>query len=132
MSNLDSDRLLKDILKNSRPELTNPGFKTATMKRIVREDRRRRIVNNILLNLFVFIATDALILLALWLSGLTVFDLADGSVKVINQLLFQVGQLKEPVVGNNLMSYLLASLGGITAMLGIRLVLKSDNGLFLR
>lgn len=132
MNNSDSERLIKDILKNSRMELTDPDFSSATMKRIVRVEKKRRILNDVLLDLFVFIATDALICLVLWLTGLSVFDLAEGPVKMIDQLLFQVGQLKYTVAGNNLTSYLPLSLLWIASLFGVRLVMKSDSGLFLR
>lgn len=114
-----NDGITRDILKNSYLELTDPEFESATMKRIARQSRRRRIAGNILLNIVAFVVIDTFIFLFLKLIGLSVFDLADGSVNLLNGILSQTGQLKGTIVGNNLGTYMLLSLGGVIAILTI-------------
>ncbi len=116
---LNDDKLTRDILKKSYVELTDPEFSAATMKRIVRESWRRRIVNNFLVNLLVFIAIDALIWLGLRLTGMSAFELANRSISLLNTMLFQASELKEIVAGNHLATYLVLSIGGLAALLAI-------------
>jgi hypothetical protein len=119
MKDLNDDKLARDILKKSYVELRNPEFNASAMNRIVRESRRLRIVNNLLVNLLVFIAIDALILLGLQLTGMSALDLAYRSVTLLNRILFQASELKETVMGNYLATYVVLSIGGIAAILAI-------------
>jgi hypothetical protein len=119
MKDLNDDKLTRDILRNSYLEPEDPDFKRAMMARIMRESRRRHILNNVLVNLMVFVATDALIYSLLRLTGLSVADLAYRSVDLLNRILFHTGQLKIPVAGNNLPTLLLLSFAGVIAILTI-------------
>jgi len=119
MKDFNDDKLMRDILRKSYVELTDPEFDSATMKRIIRESRRRRIVNNFLLNLLVFIAIDALIWLGMQLTGMDVFDLTNRTLTLLNGILLRAGEVKETVAGNHLTPYLVLSIGGIAAILAI-------------
>ncbi len=116
MKDLHDDGLIKDILRNSYMEPADPGFESATMKRIVRESRRRRILDNVLVSLQVFVATDAIIYLLLRLAHLNIFDLADRSAALINGIIYQAGVAKDTVGGNQTAALVLVSLAGITAL----------------
>ncbi len=119
MKDLNDDKLMKDILKKSYVELTDPGFDSTTMKRIVRESRRRRILSNFLVNLLVFISIDALILLGMRLTGMDVFDLTNRTLSLLYGILLRAGEVKETVAGNHLSTYVVLSIGGIAALLAI-------------
>lgn len=116
MKDLSDDRATREILKNSYLELTDPEFRSATMKKIFRDSRRRRIRNNILIGLQVFVATDAIIYLLLRLAHLNVFELANRSAQLVNGIIYQAGVAKETVGGNHLAAVVLVSLAGITAL----------------
>ncbi len=119
MKELNDDNLTRDILKKSYVELADPEFNAATMKRIVRDNWKRRVVNDFLLNILVFISIDALIWLGIRLAGMNVFDLTNRTLSLLNRILFQAGELKETVTGNHLATYLVLAVGGMAAILAI-------------
>jgi Na+/proline symporter len=100
------DKLTKDILKNSYLEITNPDFNQTTMKRILHESRKQRILENFLLSFVVFVAVDALILLFLWLLGLNVFDVALRSGSISQELLLHIMKLKDAILHYGFMKYI--------------------------
>ncbi len=117
MKDLNDDKLTRDILRNSYLDLDDPEFGAATMKRIARATRRRRIFNEILLNLLVFVATDALIYLFLRATGMSVFDLAGRSAAFLDRIFARAGELK--AAGGNLATYLVVTFAGIMAIISI-------------
>ncbi len=119
MKNLNIDKLTKDILKNSYLELTNPDFSIKTMKRIVRADRRRRVLENILFCFLVFAAVDALILLGLWLTGLDPLDVAVRLGDVPHMMLAHAEKLENSIIGNAFIKYIMMSIGGVMVILMI-------------
>ena len=119
MSDLKDDREAREILKQSLLELINPDFNAATMKKIYRENRKRRIVSNLATNLFIFAVIDSLILMAVRVTGLSVFELSYRGVNLLNRVLGQAAVLKEAVSENGLVTYLVLSIGGIAALLAI-------------
>ena len=76
IKNSNIDKLTKDILKNSYMEVTDPDFNVTTMKKILRENHKQHVFENIILSFLVFVAVDTLIFLVLWLTGLNIFELA--------------------------------------------------------
>ena len=119
MSDLKDDREAREILKQSLLELINPDFNAATMKKIYRENRKRRILGNLATNLFIFAVIDSLILMAVRVTGLSVFELSYRGVNLLNRVLGQAAVLKEAVSENGLVTYLVLSIGGIAALLAI-------------
>ena len=117
MQNSDIDKLTKDILKNSYLEVTDPDFNSATMKIVLHESRKRRILENIFLCFLAFAAVDTLIFLVLWLLGLNVFDIALRLGAMPRDILIQVGQLRSSLVKNEDIMYVMLSFGGIMAIL---------------
>jgi hypothetical protein len=106
MNNSDIDRLTKDILKNSYLEVTDTDFNGTTMKRVLRESRRQRILQNFLLCFLVFVAVDALILLVIWFLGLNVFDVALRSGNISQELLLHIEKLKDSILQNGYIEYI--------------------------
>lgn len=119
MNSINDDRVMKDIVRDSYLDLTDPEFNSATMKRIVCDTRRRRVLNGIFVNLLVFVAIDSLILLLLSLTGSSVADLAGEAVKFLDSILFRTGQLKAPVAASQLAAYVMLSVAGILAIFAI-------------
>jgi hypothetical protein len=117
MQNSNIDKLTKDILKNSYLEVTDPDFNSATMKIVLQESRKRRILENIFLCFLAFAAVDTLIFLVLWLLGLNVFDIALRLGAMPRDILIQVGQLRSSLVKNEGIMYVMLSFGGIMAIL---------------
>jgi hypothetical protein len=113
------DRLTKDILKNSYLEVTDPDFNQTTIKRVLREDRRRRILQNILMCFFVFAAADTLILLAIWLLGLNIFDLIVNSGSISFELFSHINVLKDSILKNDFIKYIFLLLIVIAIVDGI-------------
>jgi hypothetical protein len=113
------DRLTKDILKNSYLEVTDPDFNQTTIKRVLREDRRRRILQNILMCFFVFAAVDTLILLAIWLLGLNIFDLIVNSGSISFELFSHINVLKDSILKNDFIKYIFLLLIVIAIVDGI-------------
>ncbi len=120
MKELNDDKLTREILKKSYVELADPEFNAAAMKRIVRDSRRRRFVNDFLLNIMVFISIDALLWLGMRLTGMDVFELTNRTLSLLNRILFQAGELRQTVAGNNhLATYVVLCIGGIAALLAL-------------
>jgi hypothetical protein len=119
MKKSNIDKLTKDILKSSYLEVTDPDFNITTMKKILRESRKQRVLENILLCFLVFVAVDALILLVLWLSGLNIFNVAIWSGSVPHEILFQAEELKNSIIENAFIKYVMVSFSGIMVILMI-------------
>ncbi len=119
MKEFSDDKLMRDILKKSYVELTDPEFDSATLRRIVRESRKRRIVNNLLVNFLAFIAIDSIIWLSMHLTGMDVFDLTNRTLILLDGILLRAGEVKETVAGNHLTPYLVLAIGGIAALLAV-------------
>ena len=117
MKDLNDDKLTRDILRNGYLDLDDPEFTAATMKMIAHETRRRRIINEIFLNMLVFVATDALIYLLLRLTGMSVFDLSGRSAALLNDLFSRAGELK--AAGGNVATFLAVSFAGIMVIFSI-------------
>jgi hypothetical protein len=119
MKNSNIDKFVKDILKSSYLEVTDPDFNVTTMKKILHESRKQRVLENILLCFLVFVAVDALIFLVLWLSGLNIFDVAIRSGSVPHEILFHTEKLKNSIIENAFIKYVMLSFGGLMAILMI-------------
>ncbi|MFZ1977560.1 MAG: hypothetical protein WAV76_06350 [Bacteroidota bacterium] len=115
--NSNIEMLTKEILKSSYLEVTDPDFNGTTMKKILHESRRRRILENIFLCFLAFAAVDTLIFLVLWLLGLNVFNIALQSSNMPREILFQIGELRNSLVKNEFIMYVMLSFGGIMALL---------------
>ncbi len=89
MKDLKDDAAAKELIRDSYVELTNPDFKSDTMNRIYRHARRRRILENVVVNVLAFVAIDALIWLGLKLTGVTVSGLAKNSAALLGQYFLQ-------------------------------------------
>jgi hypothetical protein len=119
MNNPNIDKLTNDILKSSYLEVTDPDFNVTTMKKILHESRKQHLLDNILLGFLVFVAVDTLVFLVLWLTGLNIFDVAIRSVSVPHEILFQAGKLKNSIIANGLLKYVMLSFGALMAILMI-------------
>ncbi len=119
MNRPENDGETREILRKSLLDLSDPEFNAVTMKRIYRESRKRRIVSNLATNLFIFAVIDTLILMAVRVTGLSVFELSYRGVNLLNRVLGQAAVLKEAVSENGLVTYLVLSIGGIAALLAI-------------
>jgi hypothetical protein len=117
MKNSNIDKLAKDILKSSYLEITDPDFNIMTMKKILRESRKQRVLENILLCFLVFVAVDSLIFLVLWLSGLNIFELAIRLIGMPHEILFHIEKLKNSIIENSFIKYVMVSFGGIMILL---------------
>ncbi len=119
MNHIENDEETREILRKSLLDLSDPEFNAVTMKRILRENRKRRILSNLATNLFIFAVIDTLILMAVRVTGLSVFELSYRGVNFLNRLLGQAAELKEAVGNNGMVTYLVLSIGGIAALLAI-------------
>lgn len=120
MNEFDEEEIAKEIIGHSRLELNDPKFEAATMKRILRESRWRKIVDNLLLNVLIFVATDAFIWLGLRLTGMNVSDLANRTAALFDNLIVQAGQVRETAsVVSQPAAYVVLSIGVIVALLAI-------------
>ncbi|MGD0590506.1 MAG: hypothetical protein ABSA44_06860 [Bacteroidota bacterium] len=119
MKNSNIDKLAKDILKSSYLEITDPDFNVTTMKKILRESRKQRVLENILLCFLVFVAVDSLIFLVLWLSGLNIFELTIRLIGMPHEILFHIEKLKNSIIENSFIKYVMLSFGGIMVLLMI-------------
>jgi hypothetical protein len=117
--NLDIDKLTKDILKSSYLEVTDPDFNRTTMKKVLHESRKKRLLENIFLGFLIFVAIDALIFLVLWLSGLNIFELVVRLIGMPHEILFHVEKLKNSIIENTFIKYVILSFGGIMVILMI-------------
>jgi len=117
MKNSHIDKLTKEILKNSLLEVTNPDFNVTTMKKIQHESRKQRILENIFLCFLVFVAVDALIFLVLWLTGLNIFEVAHRLIGMPHQILFHAEKLKNSIIENAFIKYVMLSFGGVMLLL---------------
>ena len=119
MKKLNTDDLIKDILKSSYLEVTDPDFNVTTMKKILHESRKQRVLENILLSFLIFVAVDTLIFLVLWLSGLNIFELAIRLIGMPHEILFHAEKLKNSIIENAFIKYVMLCFGGIMVLLMI-------------
>ncbi len=119
MKNSNIDKLSKDILKSSCLEVTDPDFNVTTMKKILHESRKQHVLQNIFLSFLIFVAVDALIFLVLWLSGLNIFELAIRLIGMPHEILFHAEKLKNSIIENAFIKYVMLCFGGIMVLLMI-------------
>jgi hypothetical protein len=119
MKHSNIDKLTKEILKQSHLEINDPDFQKTIMKNILREHRKRRMLENIFLCILVFVAVDTLVFLGLWLTNMNIFDIAVRLVKMPHALFSQMEKVKNSILGNGLVKYVILSFGGLLAMLMI-------------
>ena len=110
---MDIDKLTKEIFKNSYLELTNPDFNAKTMKKIVHESYRRRVINSILMFASIFATVDALILLFLKFTGINILNVANGISYISTEMLDRAERLGGSIIGESFIPYLALSLGGL-------------------
>ncbi len=117
MKNSNIDKLTKDILKSSYLEIADPDFTGTTMQKVLYENRKRLIFENIFLCFLAFVAVDTLIFLVLWLLGLNVFDVALRLGGMPREISLQVGELRNSLIKNATVMYVVLSFCGIMATL---------------
>lgn len=110
MNELHNDRLLKDIVQNSRMEITTPDFEEMMMRKILAHDKKRKAAKNILLYAVIFLAVDAILFTLLKL-----LNLQSGGVGLHHHpVLPQASQ-----VTNSVQSFLAENTGWLIPMLGV-------------
>lgn len=119
MKDMNDDKATRDIIRDSYLDLTDPEFSSATMERVVRSARRRRVLNNLLVNFLVFAAIDSLILLLVDLTGLKIADITGWMVDILNRILSESGQVNISVPGSRLATYLMLSFAGVMVLLAM-------------
>ena len=119
IKNSNIDKLTKDILKNSYMEVTDPDFNVTTMKKILRENHKQHVFENIILSFLVFVAVDTLIFLVLWLTGLNIFELALRLIGMPHDIFLHAEKLKDSIIGNAFVKYIMLCIYGITVILMI-------------
>ncbi len=117
MKDLKDDKFAKEIVRDSYLDLTRPGFKPDTMDRIYRMGRRRRIMENIVVNALAFVAIDTLIWLGLRLTGLTVGGLVNGSAELLGRYFLHNVKVGLAFSGGTDMTYLLVVICAMAATL---------------
>lgn len=78
MDNSNIDILTKDILSESKLELTNPDFENLLMSRIRLERRKKVIFHNFGLFFIIFITLDAIIFSLSKIFGINIADVTSG------------------------------------------------------
>ena len=127
--NLSVEELTKDILKDSFMDLADDDFNAATMTKIIRGNRKYRIIENALMFFLVFLATDAFILLLMWLIGLNVFDVATAAAHAPGEILLRADKFQNSIVDHPFIEYFMLSLGGLILIFNIgELILNSWKG----
>ena len=116
MNNSNIDKLTKEILKNSYIEVTDPDFNITTMKKILHENHKQHVLENIFLSFLVFVAVDTLIFLVLWLSGLNIFELAVRLIGMPHEMVLHAEKLKDSIIENTFMKYIIVFIGSIIAI----------------
>jgi hypothetical protein len=128
-NNSNIDKLSKDILKQSYIEVSDPGFNQIVMKKVLREDRKQQIRQNLLMCFFAFVAIDVLILLVFWLLGLNAFEIAIRSESISQNLFLLIDKIKDSILYNRYIGYIflpivLLAMIGLIAESKIRLLHK--------
>ena len=113
------DEVAKEILRESYEGLDDPGFNERIMTKIVRQNHRQQVFDNILLALLVFVAIDTLIFLALWLTGLDILKIIAGSRIFPDELIHQASRFKDSIIGKGLVRYFFISFGTLIAILAL-------------
>ncbi len=122
MEDSNIDKSAKSILKQSNLEIKDPEFSRNLMKSIAIIGRRRQLRQNIMLGLLVFMAIDSLILLVLWLLGLSAFEVALNSQTLPQSLTLLAEKLKDLLLTNKTAGYVIVS---VIALAIIDLVAES-------
>jgi hypothetical protein len=94
----DIDRLARDILKDSRLELTNPGFNQTVMKNVLHENRKQRILINLFLGLSVFGAVDTLVFFVIRFFNLDIYSVALWPKIISNEMVLRTIKMKESIL----------------------------------
>jgi hypothetical protein len=105
-NNSNIDKITKDILKQSYVEISYPDFNQAVMKKVSRESRKQRIVQNLLLCFSVFVAVDSLILLVYWLLGLNIFNIAINPESIYQSSYSFIDSVKESILQSKYFVYI--------------------------
>lgn len=119
MKDLNDEGATREIIRNSYVDLADPQFKAATMDKILSYNRRRRLVNAVLVNIMVFIVTDALIWLGLKLTGLGVTRLVNRAATLLDGTLLRPAPLASTIGVANIATYMFLTLCVIAAALTI-------------
>lgn len=119
MKGSGEERVTREILMKSYLDLEDPEFSAVTMKKILRESRRRRIVDNFLVNLLAFIATDAFIWLGLHLTGINIPDIVKRTIVLFNRVFVQAAQLNGTIAVSEPAAWIVLSIGAMAALLAI-------------
>ena len=119
MKNSNIDKLTKDMLKSSYLEAIGPDFNVTTMKKILHENHKQRVLENILLDFLIFVAVDALIFVILWLSGLSIFELAIRLIGMPREIIFHAEKLKNSIIENSFVKYTMLLIGWVMVILMI-------------
>jgi len=106
MENTNVDKLAKDILAKSKPELTNPDFNNLLMNKIRFESRKQSILHNIGLFFLSFLSLDAITFALLKLMHIRITDIVPKAT-AFTQGIFSNIQNSPSNIGQFLLIYFL-------------------------
>lgn len=106
MDSTNVDKLTKDILGNSKLELTNPDFNNLLMNKIKSESHKQSILHNIVLYFLTFLSLDAIIFALLKLMHIRITDIVPKST-AFTQGIFSNIQNSPSNIGQFLLMYFL-------------------------
>jgi hypothetical protein len=107
------DKLTRDIVMSTALDEIAPEFTPMLMKKIMRESKRRRILENVILCFFMFVAIDTLLYLVVWLTGLNIFEAVLRLVNTPHETIVEAGKLSALLIDYKFIKYILLSLGCI-------------------
>lgn len=77
MDEIHVEKITKDIISNSKLELTNPDFNNLLMQKIRSESYKQSLIHNLVLYFLIFISFDAFVYALLKLMKFTISDLVN-------------------------------------------------------
>ena len=105
MDKLNNDRFAKEIMQNSRLEITTANFDQLLMRKIMAESRKRNLASNILLYILIFISVDVILFAILKLLNVNTSGLTNGLALLTNKVSFLVKTANNTFADNQVLVY---------------------------
>lgn len=101
MKNINNDLFAKEMMQNSRLEITNANFDKIVMQKIQAESRRHNLISHSILYLVIFISIDSILFVILKLMHINITACGSGLTLIIHKTLFFMKETSTSVMENS-------------------------------
>ena len=105
MEDLEINRITKGILSKSKLELQNPDFDQLLMNKIKSVSIRKKLFNNTLSHILMFLFIDACLLIAFKFFNISIISSSSEASSFANQILTNISTLINLIFENTIVMY---------------------------